>query len=118
MDKFNSVDEYISSFPPIIQENLILIRQSIKKTAPEAKESISYDMPAYKLNGRILVYFAAFKNHVGFYPLPSSIELFKADLSKYKHAKGSVQFPLNEPMPLELIKRIVKFRKEEVQLGK
>lgn len=89
------------------------IRQTIKETAPEAVESISYGMPAYKLNNKPLVYFAGYKNHIGFYPTPSGIESFDSDLAKYKYAKGSVQFPINEPMPLALIKKIVKFRVNE-----
>ena len=107
---FKSVDEYIGLFPLEVQKKLQEIRQAIKETAPEALESIAYGMPAYKMNGKPLVYFAAFKNHIGFYPTPSGITEFTPDLTKYKHAKGSAQFPINEPMPLDLIKKIVKFR--------
>lgn len=108
-----TVSDYIDDFPPEIQKILNEIRQAIKDEAPNAEESIAYGMPAYKLNSKPLVYFAAFKNHIGFYPLPETIDTFKDDFSKYKHAKGSVQFPINEPMPLDLIKRIVRFRIKE-----
>jgi len=111
-NKPTSVDQYISSFPPNIQEILEQIRKTIKEAAPNAEEVISYQMPAYKLNG-MLVYFAAFKKHIGFYPVSSAIAAFKQELSIYKGAKGSVQFPIDKPMPLELISRIVKFRVKE-----
>lgn len=113
MDKsIKTVAEYIGSFPPETQTILQEIRQVIKKNAPEAEESIGYGMPAYKLNKKPLVYFAAFKNHIGFYATPTGHEAFAEELSKYKQGKGSVQFPINEPMPLGLIERIVKFRVE------
>jgi len=108
----NSIDEYISSFPEEIQKLLQQVRATIKEAAPEAVEAIKYAMPTFVLNGN-LVHFAAFKHHIGFYPVPSGIEAFKKDLSVYKGAKGSVQFPLDKPMPLELITKIVKFRIEE-----
>ena len=108
----NDVDTYIASFPEVIQNLLEQIRTRIRQTAPEAKETISYGMPTYVLNGN-LVHFAAFKNHIGFYPSPSGIEQFKEELSAYKGAKGSVQFPLDKPMPLDLITKIVKFRVKE-----
>ena len=108
----NDVDTYIASFPEVIQNLLQQIRTRIRQTAPEAKETISYGMPTYVLNGN-LVHFAAFKNHIGFYPSPSGIEQFKEKLSAYKGAKGSVQFPLDKPMPLDLITKIVKFRVKE-----
>lgn len=106
------IDEYISSFPHEVQEILEEIRKTIHEAAPNAKEKISYSMPAFEQNG-IVVYFAAFKNHIGFYALPSSNEKFKQVLSKYKSGKGSVQFPLNQPMPFDLITEIVKFRVNE-----
>lgn len=109
---FLSTEEYISSFSPDVQEKLQVLRNVIKETAPEATEKISYGMPAFVLNGN-LVYFAAFKNHIGFYPAPSGIDSFKEELSKYKGAKGSVQFPLDKPLPLELVRRIVAFRVAE-----
>ncbi len=109
---YESIDDYISKFPPEIQEILSTIRKVIKEAAPDAKEKISYQMPTFELHGN-LVHFAAFKNHIGFYPTPNGIDAFKEELSVYKGAKGSIQFPLNEPMPYELISKIVKFRVAE-----
>jgi len=109
---FNSIDEYILQFPPEIQEILKMFRKVIKETAPEAEEKISYQMPTFALHGN-LVHFAAHKNHIGFYPAPSGIDAFKNELSEYKGAKGSVQFPIDKPMPYELISKIVKFRVAE-----
>jgi uncharacterized protein YdhG (YjbR/CyaY superfamily) len=109
---FNSIDEYIATFPADIQKILQEIRTVIKAAAPEAEEKISYQMPTFFMNGN-LVHFAAFKNHIGFYPTPSGTEAFQKELSIYKGAKGSVQFPLDKPMPLKLITRIVKFRVAE-----
>ncbi|MEO8236680.1 MAG: DUF1801 domain-containing protein [Flavobacterium sp.] len=97
-----TIDEYIGGFPNEVQEILEEIRMTIQKAAPEAKEKISYSMPAFEQNG-IVVYFAAFKKHIGLYALPSGHEAFVEELSKYKSGKGSVQFPLNEPMPFDLI---------------
>ncbi|HBW37340.1 iron chaperone [Desulfosporosinus sp. BICA1-9] len=102
----------ILKFPPEIQEILNALRKVIKESAPDAKEKISYQMPTFELHGN-LVHFAAFKNHIGFYPAPSGIEAFKQDLSEYKGAKGSVQFPIDKPLPYPLISRIVKFRVAE-----
>jgi uncharacterized protein YdhG (YjbR/CyaY superfamily) len=110
--KPTTINEYIGSFPNDVQEILEEIRMTIQKAAPDAKEKISYSMPAFDQNG-IVVYFAAFKNHIGLYALPSGHETFKEELSKYKSGKGSVQFPLNEPMPFALITKIVKFRVKE-----
>lgn len=110
--KYESIDDYISKFPSEIQEILSTIRKVIKETAPDAIEKISYQMPTFELHGN-LVHFAAFKNHIGFYPTPNGIDAFKEELSVYKGAKGSIQFPLNEPMPYELISKIVKFRVAE-----
>jgi uncharacterized protein YdhG (YjbR/CyaY superfamily) len=107
-----NIDEYIGTFPNDIQEILEEIRFTIQNAAPDAKEKISYSMPAFEQNG-IVVYFAAFKNHIGLYALPSGHEAFREELSQYKSGKGSVQFPLNKPMPFELITKIVKFRVEE-----
>ena len=107
-----NIDAYISGFPKETQKILNEIRATIRKAAPEAEETISYAIPTFKLNGN-LVHFAAFKNHIGFYPAPSGIEAFKKELSAYEGAKGSVQFPLDQPMPLSLISRIVKFRVKE-----
>lgn len=109
---YESIDDYISKFPPEIQEILSTIRKVIKETAPDAIEKISYQMPTFTLHGN-LVHFAAFKNHIGFYPTPNGIDAFKEELSVYKGAKGSIQFPLHQPMPYELISKIVKFRVAE-----
>ncbi|OMQ12073.1 iron chaperone [[Flexibacter] sp. ATCC 35103] len=110
--KPENIDEYIGAFPNDVQEILEKIRTTIQKAAPDAKEKISYSMPAFDQNG-IVVYFAAFKNHIGLYALPSGHEAFKEELLKYKSGKGSVQFPLKQPIPYELITRIVKFRVKE-----
>jgi uncharacterized protein YdhG (YjbR/CyaY superfamily) len=110
--KPSTIDEYIGEFPNEVQKILEKIRRTIQKAAPEAKEKISYSMPAFEQNG-IVVYFAAFKKHIGLYALPSGHEAFQDELSKYKSGKGSVQFPLNEPIPFDLITRIVKFRVKE-----
>ena len=107
---WETVDAYIQSFPEDVQAVLNQFRKTIKQHAPAAEESISYGMPAYKLNGKPLVYFAAFKNHIGFYATPTGHEAFAKDLAVYKQGKGSVQFPFNQPMPLPLISEIVKFR--------
>jgi uncharacterized protein YdhG (YjbR/CyaY superfamily) len=109
----DEIDNYISAFPPEVQEILKQIRALIMKTAPEARESIAYGMPAYKTNGKPLVYFAAYKNHIGFYATPTGHEKFADELSKYKQGKGSVQFPLDKPIPYGLIERIVAFRVAE-----
>lgn len=114
MDKPKSTDEYISSFPKETQFLLQEVRNTIKNAAPNTNESISYGMPAYKLNGKALVYFAGYKNHIGFYATPTGHAEFTEELAKYKQGKGSVQFPINEPMPLNLITKIVKFRVSEV----
>lgn len=108
-----NIDEYIADFHPETQIILSQIRKTIKEAAPEAEESISYAMPAFKLNGKPLVYFAGYKNHIGFYATPTGHEAFEKELSNYKQGKGSVQFPINQPMPLDLIARITKFRVEE-----
>ena len=112
MDKPKDINEYIAGFTPEIQKLLEQVRQTVQKTAPDAKETISYDMPAFKLNGN-LVYFAAFTKHIGFYALPSGNEAFQKELSNYKTGKGSIQFPFDKPLPLDLIAKIVKFRVEE-----
>jgi uncharacterized protein YdhG (YjbR/CyaY superfamily) len=112
---FKTIDEYIATFPRNVQDILQEFRKAIGEAAPEAEETISYGMPAFRLNGQILVYFAAWKKHIGFYPIPSGMEAFKKELSPYRQAKGSVQFPLDKPLPLDLIKRIVKYRSKENQ---
>lgn len=110
--KLSNIDEYISLFSKDVQVILESLRQTIHKAAPKAEEAISYQMPTFKLNGN-LVYFAAYKNHVGFYPTPSGIEAFKKELSKYKSSKGAVQFPIDKKLPLGLITKIVKYRVKE-----
>lgn len=107
-----NIDDYIATFPPAIQEILQRIRATIRGAAPEAEETISYQMPTFTLKGN-LVHFAAFKNHIGFYPTPTGTEKFQEQLSVYKGGKGSIRFPLDQPMPLALISEIVKFRVEE-----
>lgn len=109
----NEIEIYIQQFPDHIQEILRNIRKCIKDNAPEAEELFAYGMPAYKTNKKPLVYFAAFKNHIGFYATPSGHSEFQNDLSKYKQGKGSVQFPLDQPIPYPLIERMVKFRVSE-----
>ena len=108
----STIDEYIAQFPDDIQQKLQEIRAVIHAAAPEATEKISYQMPTFYLRGN-LVHFAAFKKHIGFYPVPSGIAAFEAELAPYKRSKGAVQFPLDEPIPTELIGRIVQFRVAE-----
>lgn len=108
----NNIDDYISGFSVDVQVILQQIRTTIKQAVPDSEETISYAMPAFKYHG-ILVYFAAFKNHIGFYALPSGNEAFKDELRQYKTGKGSIQFPLNEPIPFDLITRLVKRRANE-----
>lgn len=109
----NEVDSFIEGFPLKTQEILRSVREVIKKAAPDVEEGMGYGMPGYKLYGKPLVYFSAYKNHIGFYATPSGHSAFSSELSKYKQGKGSVQFPIGEPMPLDLIARIVKFRVKE-----
>lgn len=106
------IDKYIASFPKDVQAILEKIHKTIRKAAPKAEETINYGIPTFTLEGN-LVHFAGFKNHIGFYPTPSGIEKFKKELSKYEGAKGSVQFPLDQPIPYELITKIVTFRVKE-----
>lgn len=106
------IDEYISQFPVSIREQLEILREVITEAAPKAVEVISYGMPAFKQNS-VLVYFAAYKNHIGFYPTGSGITAFEKEISKYKYSKGAVQFPIEESLPLVLIKKIVKFRAKQ-----
>ena len=110
--KFEDIDSYIASFPEETRKLLQQLRITISKAAPEAKETINYGMPTFTLKGN-LVHFAAFKNHIGFYPTHSGIEAFKKELSVYEGAKGSVQFPLAKPIPFDLISKIVEFRVKE-----
>jgi len=110
--KFKTVDEYLSVLPKMVKGKLEELRKTIKQAAPESEELISYNMPAYKLNG-ILVWYAANKKHIGFYPTPSSILFFKNELAKYKTSKGAIQFPIEEKIPLALVKKIIRFRIKE-----
>ncbi|PYV41552.1 MAG: hypothetical protein DMG06_16705 [Acidobacteria bacterium] len=110
--QFGTIDEYIKTFPEDVQRILEKIRQTIKKAAPAAEEAISYQIPTFKLNGKYLVYFAAFKNHIGLYPPPPTV--FKKEVSSYEGPKGNLKFPLDKPMPLDLVKRIVKYRVKEI----
>jgi uncharacterized protein YdhG (YjbR/CyaY superfamily) len=109
-----TIDDYIAGFPLEVRRVLMRIREAIRRAAPDAEEAIKYRMPTFVLNGN-LVHFAAFKDHIGFYPTPSGIERFRDELSPYKHAKGSVQFPLDKPMPLDLIEEIAEFRAKEAR---
>lgn len=116
--KNKKVDEYLDKYSGHLKEILKEVRKTIHSSIPESEETISYGMPAYKLNGEILVYFAGYKNHIGFYATPSGHKKFEKELSKYKGGKGSVQFPLNEEIPFDLIQKIVTFRKIETQKSK
>jgi uncharacterized protein YdhG (YjbR/CyaY superfamily) len=111
--EFKNVDEYIISFPEPVQKLLKEMRSAIRNAAPEAEESIGYGMAAYKLKGKPLVYFAGFPKHIGFYATPTGHAEFAGELSKYKQGKGSVQFPLDKPLPLDLVSTITKFRVAE-----
>ena len=108
-----TVDEYIKAQPKDVQAKLEKMRQTVRKAAPGATETIAYRMPAYKLNGKYIAFFAAFKEHIGLYPLPSGISAFKTELSKYKQGKGSVQLPLDKPIPYDLVEKIVKHKVKE-----
>jgi uncharacterized protein YdhG (YjbR/CyaY superfamily) len=116
--KFTTMDAYIASVPKDAQDILEKIRQIIRKAAPGAVEAISYQIPTFKLNGKNLVHFAAWKDHVGFYATPSGNAAFKKELSRYKVAKGSIQFPLDEPIPYDLVTKMVLFRMKETQVKK
>ncbi|MDR2496277.1 MAG: DUF1801 domain-containing protein [Tannerellaceae bacterium] len=106
----DNVDDYLASLSPEIQSKMEDIRRMVKEMAPEAVEKMAYGMPAFHLNNRPLIYYSAFKNHIGFYPIPTGIEAFREELSVFKQGKGSVQFPIGMPLPMDLIRRIVKFR--------
>ena len=115
--KLGSIDEYIGTFPKEVQIRLEKMRQTIRKAAPQAVEAISYQMPTFKLDGTNLVHFAGYQRHIGFYPVPSGVAAFKKELSPYVQGKGSIQFPLDRPLPYELVKKIVVFRVKEVNAG-
>ena len=114
--KVENIDDYISDFPGETQKYLNEMRELIRKLAPDSVESISYAIPTFSLNGKYLVYFAGFKNHIGLYPTPVGMEAFKEELSNYKTGKGSVQFPLNKPLPVALITKIVKYQIEQNEI--
>lgn len=117
MKKYSSVEEYMLDFPETAQNKMQELREVIASVTTNCKEIISYNMPAYKQNG-IVVYFAANKNHIGFYPTPSGITTFESRLTNYKYSKGAIQFPIDQPLPKELIQDIVRFRIEEDFLKK
>jgi uncharacterized protein YdhG (YjbR/CyaY superfamily) len=107
------INSYIAALQPEFQSRMNAIRTLVKEMAPDAVEKIAYQMPAFYLNSRPLVYYASFKSHIGFYPIPSGLEAFKNELKEWKQGKGSVQFPINKPLPIELIRRIVEYRINE-----
>lgn len=109
---FENIDSYIVTFPKDVQGLLRQLRETIRQAAPQAEEAISYQMPTFTLNGN-LVHFAAYKNHIGFYPAPSGLKAFEKEIARYKHSKGAVQFPLDKPLPKGLISKIVKYRVKE-----
>jgi uncharacterized protein YdhG (YjbR/CyaY superfamily) len=109
----DTIDDYIAGFPPETQQVLQEVRSIVRAAAPGATETISYAMPTFDLNGRHLVHFAGYPKHIGFYPIPTGIEAFKEELKPYKQGRGSVQFPLGQPLPRDLIRRIVEFRAAE-----
>ena len=111
-NKPTNIDAYIAGFPANVQALLQEVRSTVHKAAPDAEELISYQMPAFRQNG-ILVYFAAYKNHIGFYPTASGIRAFQKEIAKYKNSKGAVQFPIDQPLPLSLITKMVKFKLKE-----
>ena len=115
MQKFDTVDEYINSLPDKTKKELTKLRNKIKEIVPDAVESMTYGMPGYKLNNKPLVYFAGWKDHIGFYPTPNGMEQFDKELAPYKTGKGTAQFPLDNPLPFGLITRIVKYREEETK---
>ncbi len=111
-----SVDDYIEMYPKDIQDLLQKLRRVIRESAPQAEETISYQIPTFKLNGRNLVHFSAFKDHIAFFPTSSGREAFKKELAHYKGGRGTIQFPLGEPIPYDLVRKIVKFRVKEENL--
>jgi uncharacterized protein YdhG (YjbR/CyaY superfamily) len=116
-DQLATIDEYIASFPPDVQEKLQGIRAVIRRAAPDAEEAIRYGIPTFRLNGN-LVHFAAFRNHISFFPTSSGVEAFRKELSSYSLSKGTIQFPLDKPVPYDLVERIVRFRVEETRKKK
>jgi uncharacterized protein YdhG (YjbR/CyaY superfamily) len=116
--KFETIDEYSEAFPENVRTILEKLRATVRKAAPEAVESISYDMPTFKLGGKRLVYFSAWKNHIGFYSIPEGNEAFKKQLLPYAGPKGSLRFPLEKPIPYDLVEKIVMVRLKEIQKEK
>ena len=116
--KPENIDQYIAAFTPDVQERLKSIRKLVQDTIPEAVETISYQMPAFKYNGKILVYFAAFKNHIGFYATPEANLAFKDELSEYKTTKGTIQLPYNKPLPMELLRKIILYKATSNEIKK
>lgn len=114
MNTPTTVDEYINQFDGEVRERLLKLRELIRSEAPDAVEAFSYGLVGYKLNKKPLVYFGGFTKHVGFYATPNGHDAFREDFSKYKQGKGSVQFPNDQPLPLDLVKRVVEYRKEQV----
>lgn len=110
---YKNIDEYINSFPKNIQEKLQTIRKMANEIVANGEEAIKYGMPTIRVNGKNLVHFAAFKNHIGLYPTPSAITKFEKELLKYKASKGAIQFPINEDLPIKLINKIIEYRNEE-----
>jgi uncharacterized protein YdhG (YjbR/CyaY superfamily) len=117
-DQFATIDEYIASFPQDVQEKLRGIRTVIHRAAPDAEEAIRYGIPTFRLEGSNLVHFAAFRDHLSFFPTASGVEKFQKELSSFKLSKGTIQLPLNEPVPYDLVERIVRFRAEETRKKK
>lgn len=115
MNTPSTVDEYINQFDREVKERLLKLRKLIRSEAPDAVEALSYGLVGYKLNKKPLVYFGGFTNHVGFYATPNGHDAFREDFAKYKQGKGSVQFPNDQPLPLDLVKRVVDYRKEQVR---
>jgi uncharacterized protein YdhG (YjbR/CyaY superfamily) len=117
-DQFASIDEYIASFPPDVQQKLREMRAVIRTAAPDAEEAIRYGIPTFRLDGRNLVHFAAFKDHISFFPTSSGVTKFRKELSAYKLSKGTIQFPLDRPVPYDLVERISRFRAGETRENK
>ena len=115
MKKYKDIDTFISSYPKNVQVILRILRTTIKNSAPKSEEAISYGIPTFRINGKNLVHFSAYKHHIGFYPTSSGIEAFQRELVTYKSSKGAVQFPIDKPLPLGLIEKIVKFRVKELE---
>lgn len=113
-----TIEEYIAAYPADVQERLRAMHQAVRSVAPDAAEKIGYGIPTFTLNGKNLVHFGASKKHIGFYPTPSGIENFAEDFSRYEGAKGSVQFPLDQPLPLDLVKRVTAWRVEQLTAAK